>query len=189
MKSERDNLRQQLQQLQDENDLLRSYMNRLPSEIEYEKLRQSHQILEDQLKQSHQTNTEHRKEKNHLKKQLIAFQHTIVEQTQTIKSHELSAEKSPLNAKCLTIDERMERDHKFEEFNRTIEQLKEKLHEEISNKKHHQHVNENNVRTVQSLTNEIAKKEQSVREMTSLLRQVELCVDYPFLTLSVFRIN
>ena len=54
--------------LQDENDLLKSYMNRLPSEIEYEKLQQSHRILQDQLEQSNQTVTEYRKEKNQLKK-------------------------------------------------------------------------------------------------------------------------
>ncbi len=177
VESERNNLRQQLQHLQDENDHLKSYMNRLPSEIEYQKLRQSYQILEDQFKQSNQMNNEYRKEKSSLKKQLITFQHTIDEQKRTIKTHELSTDKSLLNAKCLTIDERKERDQKFEEYNRIIEQLKEKLNEEILNKKQNQHVNENNIRTVQSLTNDIAKKEQTIKEITSLLRQVDLFVN------------
>ena len=170
IQSERNDLRQQLQHLQNENDLLKSYMNRLPSEIEYEKLRQSYRILEDQLKQSNETNIEYRKEKNQLKKQLITVQQTINEQKQTIKSVEIV----PFNAKCLTIDERNERDKKFEEFNRIIEQLNERLHEEILNKKQNQYLNENNIQTVQSLTNDIAKKEQTIKEMTSLLRQVDL---------------
>jgi len=68
VESERNELRQQLQNLQDENDLIKSYLNRLPSEIEYEKLRQSYKILDDQLKESNQIINEYRKEKNHLKK-------------------------------------------------------------------------------------------------------------------------
>ena len=151
-------------------------MNRLPSEIEHEKLRQSYQILEDQLKQSHQTNVEYRQEKNHLKKQLMTSQHTITEQTQLIQSHQaLTMDKVHLNAKSLTIDERKARDEKFFEFNRMIEQLNEQLRKEIENQKHHQHVNENNIRTVQSLSDNLAKKEQTIKEMNTLLRQV----DYP----------
>ena len=173
IESERNTLRQQLQHLEDENDLLKTYMNRLPSEIEYQRLRQSYQILEDQLKLSQQTNVEYRKEKNDLKKQLNTFQHTIIEQTQTIQSHELSMDKSHFNAKCLTIDERKERDQTFEELNQIIEQLKEKLTEEISTKKHHQHLNDKNIHTVQSLTNEIAKKEQNIKQITNLVKQVE----------------
>lgn len=157
-------------------------MNRLPSEIEYEKLRQSHEILSDQLKQSHQTNNEYRQEKIQLKKQLITYQHTIAEQTQTIQSHQaLTYEKSFLNAKSLTIDERKERDEKFDEFNRIIEQLKERLQEEITNKKHQTYVNEQNVQTVQSLTDNLAKKEQTIKEMNTLLRQVEfICKEIDF---------
>lgn len=150
-------------------------MNRLPSEIEYEKLRQSYAILEDQLKQSHQTNNEYRQEKNHLKKQLITSQQTIVEQTQMIQTHQaLTKDKVHLNAKSLTIDERRERDEKFEEFHRIIEQLNEQLRKEIDSRKHHQHVNENNIRTVQSLTDNLAKKEQTIKEMNTRLRQVQI---------------
>ncbi|CAF4365416.1 unnamed protein product, partial [Rotaria sp. Silwood2] len=130
VESERNDLRQQLQHLQDENDLIKSYMNRLPSEIEYQKLQQSHQILEDQLKQSNQTLVDYRKEKNHLKKQLLTYQRTINEQQQTIQSHELSTDKSLLNAKCLTIDERIETERKFKEFHQIIQQLNENLNEE-----------------------------------------------------------
>jgi hypothetical protein len=148
-------------------------MNRLPSEIEYEKLQQSHQILQDQLKQSNQTLIEYRKEKIQLKKQLITYQRNIDEQQQTIQSQESLTDKSLLNAKCLTIDERIETDKKFEEFNRIIQQLNEKLNEEKLIRKHDQHLNENNISTVQSLSNDIAKKEENIREMTSLLRQVE----------------
>ena len=174
IESERNQLRHELQRVQDENDLLKSYMNRLPSEIEYEKLRQSHQILEDQLKQSHQTNIEYRKEKTQLKKQLITSQHTIAEQTQTIQSHQaLAYDKSSLNAKALTIDERKERDEKFEEFNRIIEQLQGRLQEEMNKKQHQQYVNEKNIQTVQSLTENLANKEQTIKEMNVLLRQVE----------------
>ena len=151
---------------------MKSYMNRLPSQIEYQKLQQTHQILQDQCKQSNQTLVEYRKEKNQLKKQLTTYQHTVNEQQQTIKTHELSADKSLLNAKCLTIDERIETDKKFEEFNKIIQQLNEKLNEEQLNRKHDQRLNENNIRTVESLSNDIAKKEQSIREITSLLRQV-----------------
>jgi len=148
-------------------------MNRLPSEIEYEKLQQSHQILQDQLKQSNQTLMEYRKEKIQLKKQLITYQRNIDEQQQTIQSQEFLTDKSLLNAKCLTIDERIETEKKFEEFNRIIQQLNEKLNEEKLIRKHDQHLNENNISTVQSLSNNIAKKEENIREMTSLLRQVE----------------
>jgi chromosome segregation ATPase len=149
-------------------------MNRLPSEIEYEKLRQSYQILEDQFKQSNQTIIEYRKEKNHLKKQLLTHQHTIDQQKQTIKSQELSSDKSLLNAKCLTIDERIDRDQKFEELNRIIQQLNIKLNEEILHRKQDQHLIDNNVKTLHSLTNDMAKKEQTIKEMTSLLRQVDI---------------
>jgi len=169
IESERNNLRQELQHLQDENDLIKSYMNRLPSEIEYEKLRQSHQILEDQLKQSNQTIIEYRKEKNHLKKQIITYE----QKQQTIKSSELSSEKFLLNTKCLTIDERIERDQKFEELNKIIQQLNEKLNQEKLNKKHDQYLNEKNLQIVQSLTNDITKKEQTINELTNLLRQVD----------------
>ena len=172
VESERNNLRQQLQHLQDENDLIKSYMNRLPSEIEYEKLQQSRQILQDQLKQSNQTVIEYRKEKTHLKKQLITYQRNIDEQQQTIKSQELLTDKSMLNAKCLTIDERIETEKKFEEFKKIIQELNEKLNEEKLIRKHDQHLNENNIHTVESLSNDVAKKEQSIRQMTSLLRQV-----------------
>ncbi|CAF1566573.1 unnamed protein product, partial [Adineta steineri] len=71
-----------------ENELIKSYMNRLPSEIEYEQLKQSYRILQDQIKQSDQTLVEYRKEKVQLKKQLITYQRNIDEQQQTIKSHE-----------------------------------------------------------------------------------------------------
>jgi len=169
IESERNNLRQELQHLQNENDLIKSYMNRLPSEIEYEKLRQSHQILEDQLKQSNQTIIEYRKEKNHLKKQIITYE----QKQQTIKSSELSSEKFLLNTKCLTIDERIERDQKFEELNKIIQQLNEKLNQEKLNKKHDQYLNEKNLQIVQSLTNDITKKEQTINELTNLLRQVD----------------
>ena len=151
---------------------MKSYLNRLPSQIEFEKLQQSHRILEDQLKQSNQTLTEYRKEKNQLKKQIIIYKNTIDQQEQTIKSQELTKDKPLLNAKCLTMDERIETEKKFEEFNKIIQQLNEKLNEEKLNKKHDQHINENNIKTVQSLSNDIAKKEQTIREMTSLLRQV-----------------
>ncbi|CAF3342686.1 unnamed protein product [Rotaria sp. Silwood1] len=171
VESERNDLRQQLQHLQDENDLIKSYMNRLPSEIEYQKLQQAHQILEDQLKQSNQTLIDYRKEKNYLKKQLLTYQRTINEQQQTIQSHELSIDKSLLNAKCLTIDERIETEKKFKEFNQIIQQLNEKLNEEKLNRKHDQYLNENNTCTVKSLSNDIAKKEQIIKEMTNLLRQ------------------
>jgi len=169
VESERNNLRQQLQHLQDENDLIKSYMNRLPSEIEYEKLRQSYQILEDQFKQSNQTIIEYRKEKNHLKKQLLNYETKINEREQIIQS----PDKSLLNAKCLTIDERIETEKKFQEFNQIIQQLNEKLNSEIFNNKHNQHLHDNNLQTVQSLTNDIAKKEQTIREMKNLLRQVK----------------
>ncbi len=169
IESERNNLRQELQHLQDENDLIKSYMNRLPSEIEYEKLRQSHQILEDQLKQSNQTIIEYRKEKNDLKKQIITYE----QKQQTIKSSELSSEKILLNTKYLTIDERIERDQKFEELNKIIQQLNEKLNQEKLNKKHDQYLNEKNIQIVQSLTNDITKKEQTINELTNLLRQVD----------------
>ena len=129
-------------------------------------------MLEDQLKQSNQINNEYRKEKNSLKKQLTVSQNTIEEQKHTIKTRELSMDKSLLNAKCLTIDERKERDMKFEELNRIIGQLKEELTHEMINKKQSQHLNENNIRTVQSLTNEISKKEQTIKEVTGFLRQV-----------------
>ncbi|CAF1238610.1 unnamed protein product [Rotaria magnacalcarata] len=168
---ERNDLRQQLQHLQDENDLIKSYMNRLPSEIEYQKLRQSHQILEDQLKQSNQTVIESRKEKNHLKKQLITYERTINEQQQKIQSHESSSDKTLLNAKCLTMDERVETEKKFKQLNQTIQQLNEKLNEEKLLRKHDQYLNEINTRTLQSLSNEIAKKEQTIKETTNLLRQ------------------
>ncbi|CAF3528436.1 unnamed protein product [Rotaria socialis] len=168
---ERNDLRQQLQHLQDENDLIKSYMNRLPSEIEYQKLKQSHQILEDQLKQSSQTVIESRKEKNHLKKQLITYERTINEQQQKIQLHESSSDKTLLNAKCLTMDERVETEKKFKQFNQTIQQLNEKLNEEKLLRKHDQYLNETNTRTLQSLSNEIAKKEQTIKETTHLLRQ------------------
>ncbi len=171
IESERNNLRQELQHLQNENDLMKSYMNRLPSEIEYEKLRQSYQILEDQLKQSNQIIIEYRKEKNHLKKQLITYE----QQIPIIKSSpsELSSDKNLLNAKCLTIDERIERDQKYEEFNKIIKELNEKLSKEILNRKHNQHINENNIQIVQALTKDIEKKEQTIKEMTNRLRQVK----------------
>lgn len=146
-------------------------MNRLPSEIEYEKLRQSHQILQDQLTQSNQTIIEYRKEKTHLKKQLL-----ISEQQLTKKSSpDLSQEKVLLNAKCLTIDERNERDRKYEEFNHKIQELNEKLNEEKIHQKNYQYLNENNIKTVQSLTNEVLKKEQNIKELTNYLRQVNFC--------------
>lgn len=151
---------------------MKSYMNRLPSEIEYQKLIQSHQILEDQLKQSNQTIFEYRKEKNLLKKQLVTHQSVISEQQQKIKSHELSLDKSMLNAKCLTIDERLETEKKFKEFNEIIKQLNEKLNQETLDRKHEQHINENNLQTVQSLTSDITKKEQIIKEMKNQLRQV-----------------
>ena len=161
--------------LQDENDLLKSYMNRLPSEIEYEKLQQSHRILQDQLEQSNQTVTEYRKEKNQLKKQLITYQRRIDEQQQqsSIKSHESISDQSIFNAKCLTIDERIETQKKFEELNKVIQQLNEQLNKERSNRKHDQHLNETNVHTVESLSIDLAKKEQTIKEMTNLLRQVK----------------
>jgi len=174
VESERNNLRQQLQHLQDENDLMKSYLNHLPSQIEYQKLQQSHQILDDQLKQSNQTLIEYRKEKNQLKKQIIIYKNTIDQQEQTIKSQELTKDKPLLNAKCLTMDERIETEKKFEEFNKIIQQLNEKLNQEKLNKKHDSHINDNNIRTVQSLSNDIAKKEQTIREMTTLLRQVDI---------------
>ncbi len=179
IESERNNLRQELQHLQDENDLIKSYMNRLPSEIEYEKLRQSHQILEDQLKQSNQTIIEYRKEKNDLKKQIITYE----QKQQTIKSSELSSEKILLNTKYLTIDERIERDQKFEELNKIIQQLNEKLNQEKLNKKHDQYLNEKNIQIVQSLTNDITKKEQTINELTNLLRQVDFSKIIKYLNL------
>ncbi|CAF3817123.1 unnamed protein product [Adineta steineri] len=168
---ERNKLRQELQCLQDENELIKSYMNRLPSEIEYEQLKQSYRILQDQLKQSDQTLVEYRKEKVQLKKQLITYQRNIDKQQQTIKSHESLTDKSMLNAKCLTIDERIETEKKFEEYNRIIQQLNEQLNQEKLNKKHDQHLNESNMRTVDSLSNDIGKKQQTIKEMTNLLRQ------------------
>ncbi len=186
VESERNNLRQQLQHLQDENDLIKSYMNRLPSEIEYEKLRQSYQILEDQFKQSNQTIIEYRKEKNHLKKQLLNYETKINEREQIIQS----PDKSLLNAKCLTIDERIETEKKFQEFNQIIQQLNEKLNVEIFNNKHNQHLHDNNLQTVQSLTNDISKKEQTIREMKNLLRQVKIYFQIiKILNLSFIRIN
>ncbi|CAF0778961.1 unnamed protein product [Adineta steineri] len=168
---ERNKLRQELQCLQDENELIKSYMNRLPSEIEYEQLKQSYRILQDQLKQSDQTLVEYRKEKIQLKKQLITYQRNIDEQQQTIKSHESLTDKSILNAKCLTIDEKIETEKKFEEYNRIIQQLNEQLNQEKLNKKHDQHLNESNMRTVDSLSNDIGKKQQTIKEMTNILRQ------------------
>ncbi|CAF0805021.1 unnamed protein product [Adineta steineri] len=168
---ERNKLRQELQCLQDENELIKSYMNRLPSEIEYEQLKQSYRILQDQLKQSDQTLVEYRKEKIQLKKQLITYQRNIDEQQQTIKSHESLTDKSMLNAKCLTIDERIETEKKFEEYNKIIQQLNEQLNQGKLNKKHDQHLNESNMRTVDSLSNDIGKKQQTIKEMTNLLRQ------------------
>ncbi|CAF0778928.1 unnamed protein product [Adineta steineri] len=168
---ERNKLRQELQCLQDENELIKSYMNRLPSEIEYEQLKQSYRILQDQLKQSDQTLVEYRKEKIQLKKQLITYQRNIDEQQQTIKSHESLTDKSMLNAKCLTIDERIETEKKFEEYNKIIQQLNEQLNQEKLNKKRDQHLNESNMRTVDSLSNDIGKKQQTIKEMTNLLRQ------------------
>lgn len=173
VESERNNFRQQLQHLQDENDLIKSYMNRLPSEIEYEKLQQSNQILQDQLKQSNETIIEYRKEKIQLKKQLSTYQRNIDEQQQKLKSQELLTDKPMLNAKCLTIDERIETEKKFEEFKKIIQELNEKLNEEKLIRKHDQHLNENNIHTVESLSNNIAKKEQCIKEMTSVLRQVD----------------
>jgi len=87
-----------------------------------------------QLKQSNQTLTEYRKEKNQLKKQLLTCQNTIEQQEQTIKSQEITADKSLLNAKCLSIDERIETEKKFEEFNKLIQQLNDKLNEEKLNR-------------------------------------------------------
>ncbi|UJR33912.1 hypothetical protein I4U23_021331 [Adineta vaga] len=172
VENDRTNLRQQLQLLQDENDLIKSYMNRLPSEIEYEKLQQSHRILQDQFEQSNQTITEYRKEKNQLKKQFIIYQRQMDEQQQySMKSQETLSDKSMFNAKCLTIDERIETQKKFEEFNKTIQQLNQQLNEEKSNRKHDQRLNETNIHTVESLSNELAKKEQTIKEITSLLRQ------------------
>ncbi|CAF1149642.1 unnamed protein product [Adineta ricciae] len=173
VESDRDDLRRRLQILQDENDLLKSYMNRLPSEIEYEKLQQSHRILQDQLEQSNQTVTEYRKEKNQLKKQLVTYQRRIDEQQQqfSIKSQESMSDQSIFNAKCLTIDERIETQKKFEELNKIIQQLNEQLNKEKSNRKHDQHLNETNVHTVESLSIDLAKKEQTIKEMTNLLRQ------------------
>lgn len=170
VESERNNLRQELQNLQNENDLIKTYMNRLPSEIEYEKLKQSYQILQDQYKQSNQTIVEYRKEKNHLKKQILIYEQ---QQQQSIKkSSDLSEEKILLNAKCLTVDERNERDKKYEEFNQIIQQLNEKLNEENISLKQYQNLNENNIKTVQSLTNDLKKKEQFIKDLTNQLRQV-----------------
>lgn len=159
--------------LQDENDLIKSYMNRLPSEIEYEKLQQSHQILQDQLEQSNQTVTEYRKEKIQLKKQLVTYQRRIDEQQPSMKSQESVSDQSVFNAKCLTIDERIETQKKFEELNRIIQQLKEQINQERSDRKHDQRLNETNIHTVESLSNDLAKKEQTIKEMTNLLRQVK----------------
>ncbi|CAF1555867.1 unnamed protein product [Adineta ricciae] len=173
VENDRDDLRRRLQILQDENDLLKSYMNRLPSEIEYEKLQQSHRILQDQLEQTNQTVAEYRKEKNELKKQLFTCQRRIDEQQQqsSIKSHESMSDQSIFNAKCLTIDERIETQKKFEELNKIIQQLNEQLNKERSNRKHDQHLNETNVHTVESLSIDLAKKEQTIKELTNLLRQ------------------
>jgi hypothetical protein len=147
-------------------------MNRLPSEIEYERLQQAHRILQDQLEQSNQTVAEYRKEKTDLKRQLITRQRQIEEQ-QSAKSQESIVDKSMLNAKCLTMDERIQTEKKFAEMNLIIQQLNDQLNEAKRNRKEDQRLNENNVRTVESLANDVAKKEQSIREMTNLLRQVK----------------
>lgn len=149
-------------------------MNRLPSEIEYERLQQSHRILQDQLEQSNQTVSDYRKEKTQLKKQLIAQQRQMDEQQQqhSIKSQESIADKSMFNAKCLTMDERVQTEKKFDELNETIRQLKQQLDEEKSCRKEDRRLNENNMRTVESLANEMAKKEQCIKDLTRLSRQV-----------------
>lgn len=180
IENERNDLRERLQRIQDENDLIKTYMNRLPSEIEYEKLRQSHQILEDQLKQSNQTIVEYRKEKVQLKKQLINQQKTILEE----KKQDLAVAKPLLNEKSLTKDERIERDTKYEEFRRMIEDLKEKLDEESQNRKQNQYLNEKNTKIVQSLTTDLEKKEQGIKELTHLLRQVEIFVSIDLCSVS-----
>lgn len=168
---ERTNLRQKLQQLENENDLLKSYMNRLPSEIEYEKLRQDYQILENQLKQSNQTIVDYRKEKVLLKKQLIQQENLLEQQKHTIEKHDLSINKSLCNEKSLTKDERIERDEKYQQFTNLIENLNQKLNDEIKNRKQSQYLNEKNLKIVQSLSNELESKEKNIKDLTNLVRQ------------------
>ena len=151
---------------------MKSYINRLPSDVEHEKLQQSYRILEDQWKQSQQTLLDYRRDKHQLKMQLVAYQQTIDEQRDQIKSAQRCSEPAMLNAKCLSIDERIETEKKFAELNRTIEELNDKLNDERAQRQHHHQLNESNIRTVESLSNAVAKSEQTIREMTALLRQV-----------------
>ena len=153
---------------------MKSYINRLPSDVEHEKLQQSYRILEGQLKQSEQTLIDYRKDKQQLKKQLVTYQKTLDEQREQIKAAERCSEPAMFNAKCLSIDERIETDKKFTELNRTIQELNEKLNDERLQRQHDHRLNESNIRTVESLSNAIAKSEQTIREMTALLRQVRI---------------
>ena len=149
-------------------------MNRLPSEIEYEQLRQNYQILENQLQQSNQTIVDYRKEKVQLKKQLSQQETFLEQQKQLINKQESTMNKPLLNEKSLTKDERIERDEKYQQFTNIIENLNQKLNEEIQNRKQNQYLNEKNLKIVQSLTNELEKKEQNIKELTNLIRQVEI---------------
>ena len=180
VESERNDLRRELQHVQDENELMKTYMNRLPSDIEYQKLQQSFQILEDQFKQSKQTLAEHRQEKNQLKKLLTTYQQTIDDQERKLQTMPVASDPSMFNAKCLTIDERVENEKQLEHLKKIIRELNETLHQEQQTRKEQQYLQETNQRTVQSLSNEIDKKEQTIKEISGLLRQVgDLWVRFP----------
>lgn len=147
-------------------------MNRLPSDIEYQKLQQSFQILDDQFKQSKQTLAEHRKEKNQLKKLLVTYQQTIDDQERKLQTMPVASDPSMFNAKCLTIDEKVENEKQLEHLKKIIRELNDTLNQEKQHRKEQQYLQETNQRTVQSLSNEIDKKEQTIKETSGLLRQV-----------------
>jgi chromosome segregation ATPase len=181
---ERDELRRQLQHVQDENERMKSYIDRLPSDIEYQRVRQSHRILEEQLKQSNEMIADYRNEKNILKTKLTSSQQIIDEQRQRRATSNDCAPSDAImfNAKCFTVDERIAAEQQCEHLRRTIDELTRKLTEEKSQRKQQEYLQDNNRCTVQSLSNDIAERQRTIKEMTSLLRQVwtRLTVEHDF---------
>lgn len=173
VRRERDEFRRKLQQVQDENDLMKSYMNRLPTEIEYEQLKQRCKILEDQLRVSKESIEESRDEKILLKNQLKLFQGKLVEQKEKIENLS-KLEENPLNygAKYLTMDERAEVEKEMENLRKLIADLNGKLNEEKLRRREEKNVEEKNRAIVENLSKEIRSKEEEIQKLKILLRQV-----------------
>lgn len=164
----RNEIRRDAEKLQNENELMKTYLSRLPSEIEFEKVRETLKIYEEKLKNAEETIEELREEKFRLKTRLKL----VEEERREIPKTNVQIDSTKFNTKILSIDERREKEKQIEILTKNLHELQMKIDEEKLEEKRQKNLQEQNEKTLEFLSMNVAEKEEKIRHLTSLLRQV-----------------